>query len=76
MASKVVKDVVLLKKNSFHQKDIRDLRDLTRYHKKLIHDPTFERNRIHKILQDANIKLTSVFSDIFGVSGRAVFLRP
>jgi transposase len=49
--------------------DIRDLRDLTRYRKKLINSRTAERNRIHKILQDANIKLTSVFSDLFGVTG-------
>ncbi|WP_245747364.1 IS110 family RNA-guided transposase [Anaerobacillus alkalidiazotrophicus] len=52
--------------------DIRDLRDLTRYRKKLIHNRTSERNRIHKILQDANIKLTSVLSNIFGVSGRRI----
>ncbi|MBO1001066.1 IS110 family transposase, partial [Bacillus sp. SD075] len=31
-----------------------------------------EQNRIHKILQDANIKLTSVLSDIFGLSGRRI----
>ncbi|WP_141236465.1 transposase, partial [Peribacillus simplex] len=48
------------------------LRDLTRYRKKLIHHRTSEQNRIHKILQDANIKLTSVLSDIFGVSGRRI----
>ncbi|MBT2617260.1 hypothetical protein, partial [Bacillus sp. ISL-78] len=37
--------------------------------KKLIHHRTSEQNRIHKILQDANINLTSVLSDIFGVIG-------
>ncbi|UTW68517.1 transposase [Anaerobacillus sp. HL2] len=52
--------------------EIRDLRDLTRYQKILIHSRTSERNRIHKILQDANIKLTSVISDIFGVTGRRI----
>ncbi|GLB58518.1 IS110 family transposase [Cytobacillus sp. NCCP-133] len=52
--------------------DIRDLRDLTRYRKKLIHHRTSERNHIHKILQDANIKLTSVLSNILGVSGRKI----
>ncbi|MFD2760395.1 IS110 family transposase [Lentibacillus juripiscarius] len=40
--------------------------------KKLIHQRTAEQNRIHKILQDANIKLTSVFSQIFGASGRRI----
>jgi transposase len=52
--------------------DIRDLRDLTRYRKKLINNRTAEQNRIHKILQDANIKLTSVLSNIFGQSGRQI----
>lgn len=52
--------------------DIRDLRDLTRYRKKLVNNRTAEQNRIHKILQDANIKLTSVLSDIFGESGRKI----
>ncbi|GAC44228.1 transposase and inactivated derivative, partial [Paenibacillus popilliae ATCC 14706] len=50
--------------------DIRDLRDLTRYRRKLINDVTAEKNRIHKILQDGNIKLTTYLSDVFGVSGR------
>lgn len=52
--------------------DIRDLRDLTRYRKKLINNRTAEQNRIHKILQDANVKLTSVLSNIFGQSGRRI----
>lgn len=52
--------------------DIRDLRDLTRYRKKLINNRTAEQNRIHKILQDANVKLTSVLSNIFGQSGRHI----
>jgi transposase len=50
--------------------DIRDLRDLTRYRRKLTQATTAEKNRIHKILQDANIKLTTFMSDLFGVSGR------
>lgn len=49
--------------------EIRDLRDLTRYRRKLIGQVTAEKNRIHKILQDANIKLTTYVSDVFGVSG-------
>jgi transposase len=52
--------------------DIRDLRDLARYRRKLINDATAEKNRIHKILQDGNIKLTTYLSDVFGVSGRAL----
>lgn len=52
--------------------DIRDLRDYTRYRRKLMGDATAEKNRIHKILQDANIKLTTYISDVFGVSGRSL----
>lgn len=52
--------------------DIRDLRDLTRYRRKLLQNVTQEKNRVHKILQDANLKLTTFMSDIFGVSGRAL----
>jgi transposase len=55
--------------------DIRDLRDLTRYRKKLIHDATSEKNRIHKYLQDANIKLTTHMSNLFGVSGRLLLQK-
>lgn len=49
--------------------DIRDLRDLTRYRRKLQGQVTAEKNRIHKILQDANVKLTTYVSDLFGKSG-------
>ena len=35
---------------------------------------TRQKNRIHKILQDANIKLSSVATDIFGVSGHAMIM--
>ncbi|GER68452.1 hypothetical protein BpJC4_29230 [Weizmannia acidilactici] len=52
--------------------NIRDLRDYTRYRRKLLGHATAEKNRIHKILQDANIKLASYVSDLFGVSGRAL----
>lgn len=51
---------------------IRQLRDLTRYQKRLIQDRTREANRVGKVLEDAVIKLGSVASDILGVSGRAM----
>ena len=51
-------------------RDIRELRDLTRYRKKLLANGAAERNRIQKVLEDANIKLGSVLSDVFGVSGQ------
>lgn len=50
--------------------EIRELRDLTRYRRKIIQQASAEKNRIHKILQDANIKLTTDLSDIFGDTGR------
>jgi transposase len=51
---------------------IRELRDLTRYRKRLIQTHTSECQRIHKTLEDAGIKLDSVASDVLGVSGRAM----
>lgn len=49
---------------------IRELRDLTRRRKRLLGDSTSERNRVQKILEDANVKLGSVLSDVFGASGQ------
>jgi transposase len=49
---------------------IRGLRDLTRYRAALVSDTTGEKNRVEKLLEDAQIKLSVVASDIFGVSGR------
>jgi transposase len=49
---------------------IRRLRDLTRYRIALVSDQTREKNRVEKLLEDAQIKLSVVASDIFGVSGR------
>lgn len=51
---------------------IRDLRDMTRYRKKLLSNINAEKNRIHRLLQDANIKITTYITDIFGVSGRSL----
>src|ERR1700687_1426999 len=51
---------------------IRELRDLTRYRRKLVESQSAERNRLLKLLETANIKLSSVASDVFGVSGRAM----
>ena len=51
---------------------IRQLRDLTRYRKRLIQAHTAECQRIQKTLEDAGIKLDSVASDVLGVSGRAM----
>lgn len=51
------------------RRDIRKLRDLTRYERKLTQTISAEKNRVQKVLEDANIKLSSVVSDTFGVSG-------
>jgi transposase len=51
---------------------IRELRDLTRTRTTLEDETTAVVNRIHKVLEDANIKLATVATDIMGVSGRAM----
>ncbi len=51
---------------------IRRLRDLTRYRVSLVAERTREKNRVEKLLEDAQIKLSAVVSDLFGVSGRAM----
>jgi len=50
----------------------RQLRDLTRYRRTLTQERTREKQRAEKLLEDAQIKLSSVISDIFGASGRAM----
>src|SRR6476660_10625879 len=51
---------------------IRELRDLTRRRRRLLSDVTAEKNRIQKVLEDANVKLGNVLSDVFGASGQAM----
>jgi transposase len=51
---------------------LRELRDLTRYRTKLSDERKSEVNRLQKVLEDANIKLASVASDVMGASGRAM----
>lgn len=51
---------------------LRELRELTRYRRKLSQAGASERNRLLKVLETANIKLAGVASDVFGVSGRAM----
>src|SRR5438105_477656 len=50
----------------------RELREVTRYRSSLVADRARLVNRIHKVLEDTNIKLTSVVTDITGKSGRAM----
>jgi transposase len=65
----------LINKSFVPPTDIRELRDLTRYRKKIVEATTSEKNRIHKILQDANVKLTTHMSDVFCVSGRMLLQK-
>ena len=60
----------LLRASFVPPKPIRELRDLTRYRKSLIKERQQEANRLHKVLEDAGIKLACVASDVLGVSGR------
>ena len=50
----------------------RELRDLCRYRRTLVQERTREKQRAEKLLEDTQIKLSSVISDIFGKSGRAM----
>ena len=60
----------LLKASFIPPQPIRQLRDLTRQRRQLVGEKTSVVNRIHKVYQDANVKLSSVISDIMGKSGQ------
>lgn len=62
----------LLKASFVPEHAQRELRDLTRGRTKLTQQQAAVANRIHKVLEDANIKLGAVASDILGVSGRSM----
>ena len=62
----------LLRQSFIPPKDLRELRLLTRYRRKLSGILAGEKNRLHKILDDAGIRLGCVVSDIDGVSARAM----
>jgi transposase len=53
-------------------REFQELRELTRYRKKLVGNATAEKNRIQKLLETAGIKLSTVISDVFGVTGRSI----
>lgn len=62
----------LLKASFIPPVEIRELRDLVRYKKKITSQISSEKNRIIKILEDANIKLSSVLSNVDGVVGTKI----
>ncbi|MCP1144580.1 IS110 family transposase [Lysinibacillus endophyticus] len=65
----------LIEKSFVPPVNIRELRDLTRLRKKWIGHLTSEKNRIQKVLESSNVKLSTVISDVFGVSGRRLLNR-
>lgn len=62
----------LLKGSFIPPSDIRELRDLVRYRKKVTEQAASEKSRILKILEDANIKLSSVLSNVDGAVGTKI----
>lgn len=64
----------LLKASFVPPPPIRELRDLTRYRLQQVRERAREVNRLCKVLEDSNLKLTSVLTDVMGVSGRAMLL--
>jgi len=51
---------------------VRELRDLTRRRKQVLSNAASERNRVQKVLEEANVKVGSVLTDVFGVSGQLI----
>ena len=62
----------LLQGSFVAKRELRELRDLTRYRAQLVSEQTRLANRVQKVLEDANIKLGAVASDVLGKSGRAM----
>ena len=62
----------LLKGSFIPCREQRDMRDLTRYRRKLVQQQVSEHNRMIRIFEDANLKLSSVFTDIRGKTCTAV----
>ncbi|MGI6285055.1 IS110 family transposase [Neomoorella humiferrea] len=62
----------LLQGSYIPKREQRELRELVRYRRSLINERNREANRLMKVLEGANIKLSSVASDVLGVSGRAM----
>jgi len=62
----------LLKASFVPPPPIRELRDLTRYRLQQVRDRAQEVNRLCKVLEDSGVKLTSVLTDVMGVSGRSM----
>ena len=62
----------LLRASFIPDRPQRELRELTRYRRSMIEERSRVVNRIQKVLEGGNVKLSSVATDILGVSGRAM----
>lgn len=62
----------LIRPSFVPDKQIRELRDLMRYRRKLVESRAHERNRLLKLLETANIKVSNVATNVFGASGMAM----
>ncbi len=62
----------LLRASFIPERDQRELRDLVRYRQSTVQDRTRVVNRIQKVLEDANLKLAAVATDVKGVSAQAI----
>ncbi len=62
----------LVRKSFVPARPFRELRDLTRFRRVLIEAQASERRRLIRLLEQADVKLAEVMSDVFGVSGRAI----
>ena len=65
----------LLKASYIPDREQRELREIVRYRKSLVEERTREINRLEKTLEGANIKLSSIVSDITGVSSRKLLTQ-
>lgn len=62
----------LIRNSYIPSEPVQDLRDLTRTRKQLVRERAQHVQRIQKVLEDANVKLASVLTDVMGLSGRTI----
>jgi transposase len=62
----------MLRSSFIPPRPVRELRDLTRRRKQMIRNVVQEKNRVLKTLEEGNVKLDNVLSDVFGLSGQAM----
>ena len=62
----------MIRLNFIPPREIQGLRELTRRRKQLLKACTAERNRLQKVSEEANVKIGSVLSDVFGMTGQAI----